>query len=342
MNLNPPSQRWRERYTSPELQHWTGRVDSLDHFDAYRWHQWVQPLDLVLEPAPFEGRLGIALLGFCSDEGVRRNLGRTGAANGPRAIRKELCNLPCWFTRDLKLFDAGDVHCADGDLESSQAALASAVERLLALGLFPILLGGGHETAYGHFRGLKAHHAQAPAIVNFDAHFDLRPYPGGGTSGTMFRQIADDCAASGDPFAYLCVGVQRYGNTVDLFTTAERLGVQHILSKDLAGMPLQEALGILSAFADSREHLYVTFCIDVFSSAFAPGVSATQPLGLDPERAFQLLRHLFQTRKVRGFDVREVSPRFDQDSTTASLAKLLVFSAVGAMAQLHGLAIDAF
>jgi arginase family enzyme len=27
-------------------------------------------------------------------------------------------------------------------------------------------------------------------IVNFDAHFDLRPFVGEGNSGTMFRQIA--------------------------------------------------------------------------------------------------------------------------------------------------------
>ncbi|MCK8828275.1 arginase family protein [Natroniella acetigena] len=30
-------------------------------------------------------------------------------------------------------------------------------------------------------------------IINFDAHFYLRPYPNGGNSGTMFRQIADQC-----------------------------------------------------------------------------------------------------------------------------------------------------
>jgi len=331
---------WSQRYAAPDLRSWTGRVDSLENFDAYRWHQWIRPLDLAQGPVPFEGSLGIALLGFCSDEGVRRNLGRPGAVKGPGAIRKELCNLPCGFTPELKLFDAGDVLCADGDLERAQAALAEAVERLLALGLFPIVLGGGHETAYGHYRGLRAHYAQAPAIVNFDAHFDLRPYPDGGTSGTMFRQIADDCAASGDPFAYLCVGIQRYGNTVDLFRTAERLGVQHVLSKDLADLPVRDAARILSDFAAPREHLYVTICLDVFSSAFAPGVSASQPLGLDPELAFQLLTHLFRTRKVRGFDVCEASPRFDQDSTTANLAKVLIFSAVHTLAQLHGLSID--
>ncbi len=259
---------------------------------------------------------------------------------GPQSIRKELCNLPCWFSRELQLFDAGDVRCADGDLEGAQGALAEVVERLLGLGYFPILLGGGHEAAYGHFNGLKAHLGRAPAIVNFDAHFDLRPYPDGGTSGTMFRQIADDCAAVGELWAYLCLGVQRYGNTVDLFKTAERLGVQYVLSKDLADMSASRIAEILDGFTAPRSDLYVTVCADVFSSAFAPGVSAPQPLGMDPEQAFRMLAGLFQTGKVRGFDVCEVSPRFDQDSTTANLAKVLVFSAVRALAQLRGVSID--
>jgi formiminoglutamase (EC 3.5.3.8) len=36
---------------------------------------------------------GIALLGFVCDEGVRRNQGRTGAAEGPQAIRQALANM---------------------------------------------------------------------------------------------------------------------------------------------------------------------------------------------------------------------------------------------------------
>ena len=25
---------------------WKGRVDSLDDYDAFRWHQWMRPVDL--------------------------------------------------------------------------------------------------------------------------------------------------------------------------------------------------------------------------------------------------------------------------------------------------------
>ena len=53
-----------------------------------------------------------------------------------------------------------------------------------------IVIGGGHETAWGHFQGL-AHPNKDIAILNFDAHFDLRPLINGqlGSSGTPFRQI---------------------------------------------------------------------------------------------------------------------------------------------------------
>ncbi len=59
---------------------WSGRVDSEDDYETFRWHQWVQELDLNDNPEPFEGTLGFAFIGFCSEQGVRRNKGREGAA----------------------------------------------------------------------------------------------------------------------------------------------------------------------------------------------------------------------------------------------------------------------
>ena len=65
---------------SPDMQLWNGRVDTGEGDRARRWHQVVRPLD--------DGTLpGIALLGFACDEGVARNQGRIGAAEGPAVLR---------------------------------------------------------------------------------------------------------------------------------------------------------------------------------------------------------------------------------------------------------------
>lgn len=327
------------KYIKPNMDIWSGRVDSTENYDAFRWHQWIKPLDLSEKTLKLEAFVaGVAIIGFISDEGVRRNLGRTGASKGPMSIRKELCSLPCCFTQDFKLYDAGNVHCDDGDLESSQEALAEAVAIILSLGLFPIVLGGGHEVAYGDYKGLMKY-GLTPGIVNFDAHFDIRPYPEYGTSGTMFRQIYDDLNRQNANFNYFAIGIQKRGNTVDLFKTAEKMGTSYLMAKDIGEGDLTEALKKLVAFIERQDQLYVTVCTDVFSSAFAPGVSATQPLGLHPERILKFFKQIFKSGKVVLFDIAEVSPRYDNDNITSNLAATFIFSAINSLAALQHLSV---
>src|SRR5690606_7356050 len=141
-------------YQLPDLSVWKGRVDPGGH-ETPRWHQVIKPLDLRedLSPSP-SGRQSFALLGFCCDEGVRRNLGRTGAREGPAAVRKALCNL-AFHWDDVLLYDAGDVICAGQKMEAAQAMLGGKVHQLLTAGYRPLVIGGGHEIAYGTFLGIN-------------------------------------------------------------------------------------------------------------------------------------------------------------------------------------------
>ncbi|MGH4137351.1 formimidoylglutamase [Clostridium sp.] len=324
---------------------WTGRTDSEDNYDAFRWHQCINILDLKREDLTvYTGKLGFAFIGFCCDEGVRINGGRTGAEKGPEYIRKELAKLPCNFSQEVKLFDVGDILCTDCTLSESQERLAEAVQRVLCLNLFPIVLGGGHEVAFGNYSGILNYLSQnnkqpSIGIVNFDAHFDLRPYEKGASSGTMFRQIADICSERKLKYSYLCIGVQKHSNTIDLFKTADRLGAKYILAKDMVANDNWKFIEEIDDFIKSRDHIYVTICSDVFSTAYAPGVSAAQPLGLDPEGVLKFVKYILRSNKVVGFDIAEVSPRFDQDNITANLAAVLIFSVVNTLCELNGLSI---
>lgn len=73
-------------YPAPDMSLWQGRIDSQEGADARRWHQWMRPYADDAEAAS-------VLLGFASDEGVRRNQGRQGARHGPPALRRALANL---------------------------------------------------------------------------------------------------------------------------------------------------------------------------------------------------------------------------------------------------------
>ena len=322
---------------------WQGRIDSHDDYDAFRWHQWIEPVDLLDESArPFDGALAICFIGFCCDDGVTRNKGRAGAAKGPKSIRKELSNLPCQFEQDVKLFDAGNIYCHDIELEKGQEILSQTVKKILERNMYPIVLGGGHEIAFGHYCGIKDYNKSIErtdklGIINFDAHFDLRPYPNGGSSGTMFRQIADVCMESGDHYGYMCLGIQKRSNTLALFKTANSLGVQYVLAKDMVNQDIWPILDKVDRFLKLHDQIYVTICSDVFSAAYAPGVSAAQAVGLHPEQVIKILKYIMMSGKFISFDIAEVSPRFDQDSTTANLAAVLIFAVVNTLASLKNL-----
>ena len=324
------------------MECWQGRVDSETDYDTFRWHQWVKPLDLNADNPVYEGELGFAFIGFCSEQGVKRNKGRVGAALAPDFIRKQMSNLPCTFRQEVKLFDAGNVLCDEISLEKGQEILAAAVEKLLDLKLFPIILGGGHETTFGTFKGLtanlrKEHGVPDLGVINFDAHFDLRPYEKGSSSGTMFLQMADECKKEGMAYRYMPLGIQRHSNTIKLFKTAMELGVNYVLAKNFTTANYAGLLEKLDTFLYPCKNTYITICTDVFSSAFAPGVSATQSFGLDPEVVLPVIKHILRTRKVRAFDICEISPRFDQDNTTANLGAVLIFAVVDTLTTIKGL-----
>jgi formiminoglutamase len=314
---------------------WKGRIDSATDTSAFRWHQIIQPLNLLSPVSTNDSQVNICFLGFCCDEGVKRNLGRPGAAKGPASIRKELANWPANCHPHARLFDAGNITCKDGNLEEAQAALAEAVKIILNNGYFPILLGGGHEIALGHFNGILQSEDSAPAIINFDAHLDLRPVQDKGSSGTMFSQIHQICQKQDKPFNYLCIGPQTYANTQSLFKKADEIGAEYILAKEISTSGIQQVEERIHYYLSDKKTIYLTLCTDVLSAAHAPGVSAVQPFGLEPDLVLQLIKSIVKTGKVCSIDFAEVSPRFDADNRTAKLIAVYIYAVINSIIELH-------
>ena len=328
-------------YHRGEPSNWSGRFDGdlvqieahlLDHVTTSNGHVFTLnagPHDNEVE-APANTRV-IAILGFCCDEGVRRNKGRMGSKSGPQAIRNALGSVPVHDTA-LVLWDAGDIHCLDGNLESAQNELGEAVRILLEKGALPLLIGGGHEITFGHYLGVRQfiqNHSREKGrlgIINFDAHFDNRiPGEDGASSGTGFYQIHEEEKKLGADFRYLALGIQRLGNTQALFKQADQTDTQYILASEFTDNNYEEIKGKVMGFLDDIDHLYVTIDLDVFASAYAPGVSAPAALGLIPDGNFiGLLSMILQSDRLCSLDFAELNPSLDQDHRTAKLAAALI------------------
>lgn len=299
------------------VEGWSGRIDLPENASTRRWHQWVRTPTPGCAP-------GVAVLGFACDEGVRRNHGRIGAAEGPVALRKMLSNLP--VMDDAPLYDAGTIACTDGDLEAAQARYADALAALLDGGHLPVGLGGGHEIAYASYLGLAKHlGARRPrvAIVNLDAHFDLRRQDQG-SSGTPFLQAIEHARVVGLPLDYLVYGISAAANTRVLFETADALGVHYVRDDALGVLDVPQRLAELKDKLAGVDAIYLTIDIDGLPHAMAPGVSAPAARGVPMEVVEPLLDVVAATGKLRLVDVAELSPPLDRDNVTARVAARLI------------------
>jgi formiminoglutamase len=228
------------------------------------------------------------------------------------------------------VYDAGDVVCSDTDLESAQSALGERVATLLTAKQLPLIIGGGHEVAWGTWQGISA---VLPAsarigIINVDAHFDLR---GGeqASSGTPFRQIANACAADGRLFRYSCLGVSAVSNTAALFETAKATGTVWMLDDDFSIWNRDGVERVVSQFVDSVDAIYLTLCLDAFPASIAPGVSAPAARGIEVAVVEALIDTLRESGLLIVAEVAELNPVFDQDSRTAKLAARLLVRCAG-------------
>lgn len=302
---------------------WSGRTDHLENRASFRYHQIVEQKKLEMLKSNTET---CVIIGFESEEGVRRNKGQLGAAKAPNALRSELAKLPWKLSNEKHLADIGTIECVGNDLEKGQRQLGEVVTKVLNNKMTPIILGGGHETAYGHYLGVRNHIGSKGklGIINIDAHFDLRPYDEQTSSGTMFRQILEQDENS----SYFVLGIQRYGNTQDLFDKADELNVTYIYEEDMHYGQMAKVKIAIEEFIQKHDWIMLTLCTDVLNAAFAPGVSASSPFGLDTTIVREIIKTVTSYEKVLSFDISEVNPIMDENNRTVKLGAYLTNEAI--------------
>jgi formiminoglutamase len=278
------------------------------------------------------------LVGFPQDEGVRRNRGRPGAAAAPAAIRHWLYRLTPWDgcheadLAALDLLDLGNVRIA-GDLEESQQALAEVIAAILTAGTIPIVLGGGHETAYGHFLGyVRA--GRAVSILNLDAHLDVRPLlDGRGHSGSPFRQALEHPAQPlrGDRYVVLGAQPQAVSREHQDYVRSKG-GAIHWAeeTRDHLDVTFRAECERLTAHNDS---VYVTLDSDAVRQGDVPGVSAPNPLGLSGRVVAGCAAVAGACPAVSSFDLVEINPSLDRDGQSARWAAVVVWHFLSGLCQ---------
>lgn len=302
---------------------WTGRDDGPGP-EHRRWHH--------VAAGATDGGPRVGVVGFASDEGVRRNKGRQGAAEAPPLLRGALAGMAAH--RPFALTDHGDTGYEGRDLESGHDAVGAAIAASLDADDLTVVLGGGHETAWGCYLGRSRSQRYGnpeamgrTAVVNLDAHFDLREAPEP-SSGTPFLQMAQAEQEAGRALDYTVIGIAEPSNTAVLFGAARSLGATWLLDVDSTEEAAVAAVDEVLARVD---HVHLEIDLDVLPADVAPGVSAPAAYGVPMRVCSAVVRRLAASGKLRVVDVAEYNPSVDVDSRTAKAAARLVTDIVHAL-----------
>ena len=288
---------------------------------------------------PLDTCLTCVIVGSPQHIGIERNGGRPGAEGGPDAIRYWLQRMA---TADvsgelqsgrLRLVDAGNLRPGGLTLQQIHDEQHDVVLEIIEHGMIPIVLGGGHDTAWPTISALESD-GKSYVVINIDAHADVRPLKNGTAahSGSPFRQMLDQDPSCLAPGGFVEFGLQHYavsaahrqlildaGHHVYMLDTIRQQGARHAW---------QEVLKHTGA----AERLYVTLDMDGFASAYAPGVSAPSADGFSPAEIGPALRMAARDERFSAFDVVELSPPFDVDNRTAKLAATMIMQVLAGLA----------
>ncbi len=293
---------------------WSGRVDSATDKSQFRLHQVVQQnpvLDQLKEDH-------VGLVGFSSDEGVRRNKGRVGASVGPDYFRKSIGSL-CYHGEKDSFYDLGTIEVEGEELESAQDELSDFIQLLLGKGVRPFVIGGGHETAFGHVSGIMKHLKATTSeyslgILNIDAHLDMRVYDEGAHSGSWALQAFELANKQQVQLGYHAFGLNEDNNTRSLLDQARSFGASWSTNEEVIRSE-EKQLDRVKEFVENHTHIYCTVCLDVFDASVAPGVSAPAWNGIKLQSAINAIQVVKRSGKLLSMDVCELNPVYDNGNT---------------------------
>ncbi|BDU27154.1 formimidoylglutamase [Flavobacterium sp. GSB-24] len=142
-----------------------------------------------------ESEAKYVLLGIPEDIGVRANYGRPGAASAWQSAIKSIANIQHnRFCKGSNIIVLGQINVADEMREvenldfndiDDRSKLSQLVEKIdkevshiiftiIKAGKTPIIIGGGHNNAYGNIKGAALAKGKPINAINFDAHSDFR------------------------------------------------------------------------------------------------------------------------------------------------------------------------
>jgi len=254
---------------------------------------------------------------------------RSGTRFGPRQIRQESSMIRPYNMRmaispfdHLQVADIGDVPVNTFNLEKSVQIIEDFYDGIIAHNAVPFTLGGDHTLVLPIIRSMAKKHGPV-GVIHIDAHADINEHMFGEriAHGTPFRRMVEENLVN--PKKVIQIGLRATGYEVDDFEWSRRQGFRVVQAEDIWYQSLAPLM------AEVREQMqdhpvYISFDIDSFDPAYAPGTGTAEPGGLTSHQGLEIVRGTYGLNII-GADLVEVSPPYDTSGNTAVLGANMLY-----------------
>jgi agmatinase len=251
---------------------------------------------------------------------------RPGSRFAPAAIREASVNIETYSLRsdmdveDVKICDIGDLEIVE-DKNETLNRLKLVLSDVIKAAKVPIVIGGEHTITYGAAQA----YGKDIAIINFDAHLDLRDeYLKDRLSHTTFmRRLSEEIG----PDRIIEVGTRAVCK--DELKYAKEVGLTYISTYEIRRLGVGKVAETIKLRLSKFGRIYVTIDMDVLDPSYAPAVANPEGDGLSSNTLITMIRSICNN-KVVGLDLVEVTPHYDNGVTAIQSAKIL-FEAICAI-----------
>ncbi len=282
-------------------------------------------LDLYMNRSPLitnsneEGESSTILYGIPFDS---THSYRPGARFGPDAIREAFNNIEIFmpqFSIDLESVNIEDLGNTKHTVVAKEMLdmVSKITSELIKKEKQLIILGGEHLISLGTFPSFS----KETGYIVFDAHYDLRD------------EYADIKLSHA---AYLRRMIEKIGSDRIIHVGARSFVKEELAFKEehkvktISDWDVRHGNGpkLVKDAVSVFDQMYVSIDLDVLDPAFAPGVGNPEAVGLTSRELYDMVCSM-DDQNITGADIVELSPIFDNGSTSSMAARLM--SAIIAM-----------
>jgi len=222
----------------------------------------------------------------------------------------------------IQVADIGDVPINTFNLGKSVDIIEAFYNDVLKHDAVPFTLGGDHTIVLPIIRAMAKKHGPV-GIIHVDAHADVNDVMFGEkiAHGTPFRRMVEEGLVA--PEKVIQIGLRATGYADDDFDWSRNQGFRVVQAEDIWYQSLAPLMQEVRQMM-GQHPVYISFDIDSFDPAYAPGTGTAEPGGLTSHQGIEIVRGTYGLNLIGG-DLVEVSPPYDQSGNTAVLGANILY-----------------